>query len=201
MTNATTETSTAPALTTRQRLIDSMAHGMRRHGLHGTGLSEVLREAGAPKGVLYHHFPTGKTALAVAAIEASSVEIVGWLESVLAKYPDPLDAIEHWVRGASRLLSDSNYEAGCALATVALETTTDDREVRAALADAFATLRERIAQALAASGTANAPGLAALIVATYEGGLLQTRVANRGDIMTLASETLISLVRAQRGAA
>ena len=36
---------------------------------------ELLSAAGAPKGVLYHHFPGGKQALAVAAVEATAAHI------------------------------------------------------------------------------------------------------------------------------
>ena len=62
---------------TRTRLITAMADALQRRGLHGVGLNEILRDAQAPKGVLYHHFPGGKTELAVAAIQA----IVGGAQS------------------------------------------------------------------------------------------------------------------------
>lgn len=178
-----------------------MTEGLQRHGLHGTGLSEVLREAGAPKGVLYHHFPDGKTGLAIASIEESILTITGWLDVALEKYPDPLEAIERWVRAASRRLGETDFEYGCPLATISLESTSADVEVRAALARAFATLRARIADALAAAGTPHAEGMAVLIVATYEGGLLQARVANSTAPLQLASDTLGVLIRAQRGVA
>ncbi len=183
---------------TKQRLVAAMTDGLQRRGLHGTGLSDVLRDAGAPKGVLYHHFPDGKTGLALASIEESIATITGWLDVALEKYPDPLEAIERWVRAASRRLGETDFEGGCPLATIALETTADDVEVRAALASAFATLRARMAAALASAGTPHADGLAMLIVAAYEGGLLQSRVANSVEPLQLASETLGSLIRAQR---
>jgi TetR/AcrR family transcriptional repressor of lmrAB and yxaGH operons len=178
-----------------------MTDGMQRHGLHGTGLSEVLRDAGAPKGVLYHHFPEGKTGLAVASIHASIDQISTWLDVAFAKYPDPLEAIERWVRAASRRLSETDFDAGCPLATVALETTAADVEVRGALGTAFADLRGRIAAALDAQGFAGAAGMAALIVATYEGALLQARVDNSIEPLRLSSEALMGLLRAQRGLA
>jgi TetR/AcrR family transcriptional repressor of lmrAB and yxaGH operons len=183
---------------TKQRLISAMSVGLQRHGLHATGINDVLRRAGAPRGVLYHHFPDGKTALAVASIEESIAEITGWLDFALEKYPDPLEAIERWVRAASRRLSESDFEAGCPLATIALETTSDDTEVRNALAAAFAELRARMSQALTNAGVANSEGLATLIVAAYEGGLLQARVANSVVPLQLASEMLGTLIRAWR---
>jgi TetR/AcrR family transcriptional repressor of lmrAB and yxaGH operons len=93
-------------------------------------------------------------------------------------------------------LSETGFESGCPLATVALETTPEDPALREALARAFATLRERIALALEEHGErrAQAQGIAALIVATHEGGLLQARVAQSTEPITQATETLLSLL-------
>ena len=61
-----TQTSTRP-LPTKDRLIQTAAHMFRRYGYNGVGLSDLLEAAKAPKGSLYHHFPNGKSDLAVAA--------------------------------------------------------------------------------------------------------------------------------------
>lgn len=69
---------TAPAedLSTRDRLTTTAARLFRQRGYHGTGLSEILSEAGVPKGSLYHHFPEGKADLACAAADWTAGEIV-----------------------------------------------------------------------------------------------------------------------------
>lgn len=191
-----TETSTPG---TRDRLIAAMTDALRRRGLHGIGLTELLAQAGAPKGVLYHHFPGGKTELAVAAIDDVVVRMLRGLDALLASNPDPIEATRLWMAGATARLSDTGFESGCPLATVALESTADDIALREALARAFATLRERIAQALVQHGEphAQAQGIAALIVATYEGGLLQARVAQSSEPIAQAIQTLLSLLVAQ----
>ena len=51
---------------TRDRLIAAMLDALRRRGYFGIGLNELLASANAPKGVLYHHFPGGKTELETA---------------------------------------------------------------------------------------------------------------------------------------
>lgn len=60
----TTKTRPRP---TKERLIRSAAHLFRTHGYHGVGLNDLLNDAQAPKGSLYHHFPNGKSDLAIAA--------------------------------------------------------------------------------------------------------------------------------------
>ncbi|MBP6852215.1 MAG: TetR/AcrR family transcriptional regulator [Rhodoferax sp.] len=174
-----------------------MADALQRRGLHGVGLNEILRDAQAPKGVLYHHFPGGKTELAVAAIQAIVARIVASLDQVLATTTDPATAFERWVQGAQRHLAASSFERGCPLATVALESASDDVAIRGALALAFATIRERIGQALQVSGvpTQQAQGLAALMLAAYEGGLLQARVAGDAEPMARATGMLLTLIQ------
>jgi TetR/AcrR family transcriptional repressor of lmrAB and yxaGH operons len=189
-----------PAPGTRERLIAAMTDALRRRGLHGIGLTELLAQAGAPKGVLYHHFPGGKTELAVAAIDDVVARKLGWLDGLLAKEVDPIEAARQWMQGATQHLSSTGFHAGCPLATVALESAPDDHALREALARAFATLRERIALALEGAGEPreSAQGVAALIVAAYEGGLLQARVAHSTEPIQQATQTLLSLLAARR---
>ncbi len=59
-------------LPTKDRLIRVAAEMFRTRGYHGVGLSELLTAARAPKGSLYHHFPNGKSDLAIAAANWAS---------------------------------------------------------------------------------------------------------------------------------
>jgi len=185
-----------PSPGTRERLIAAMTDALRRRGLHGIGLTELLAQAGAPKGVLYHHFPGGKTELAVAAINDVVDRMLRGLDVLLASTPDPIEATRRWMAGATARLQDSGFESGCPLATVALESTADDPALRAALNQAFARMRDRIALALEQAGEPadRARGVAALIVAAYEGGLLQARVAQSIEPISQATQALLSLL-------
>lgn len=187
-----------PVEPARERLIAAMTDALRRRGLHGIGLTELLRAAQAPKGVLYHHFPGGKTELAVAAIDQVVERMTAGLDKLLAGTPDPLLALRRWIAGATARLQETGFEAGCPLATVALESGPEDRALREALARAFGRVRERIAQGLAGAGlpAERAQGLAALIVAAYEGGLLQSRVAHSAEPIQRATDTLLALLSA-----
>jgi TetR/AcrR family transcriptional regulator, lmrAB and yxaGH operons repressor len=169
--------------------------------LHGVGLNELLADAQAPKGVLYHHFPGGKQALAVAAIEETSAHLNRSLDTLIARKADPVEALRQWLQASLSHLQASGFERGCPLATVALETSPGDAALRAALADAFAALRGRVALLLQADGRLRperAQGLAALIVSTYEGALMQARVAADPGPMLASADTLLSLIQAER---
>ena len=188
-----------PTLTTRDRLIDAMVRALQRRGLHGVGLNELLADAGAPKGVLYHHFPGGKVELAVAAIHSVVARIAASLDRVVEARGDPIPLLRQWLMGAQRQLEASGFEHGCPLATVALESTGDDAQLRHALAEAFATLRDRLGQALAAAGLTpeRARAMSALVVAAYEGALMQARVAGDARPMQDAADTLLTLLDAE----
>lgn len=180
------------APTTRSRLIRAMCSSLSRRGLHGVGLTELLAEAGAPKGVLYHHFPGGKDELAVQAITATVDGICASMDAALGEGLTPWDAMQAWMLRAEEALTGSGFERGCPLGTVALESGPDDRKIRAALADGFARIRARVAGALESRGVApaRAASLAALLIAAYEGGLMQARVAGSVAPLRLVREAL-----------
>jgi len=102
-----------PTPGTRERLIAAMTDALRRRGLHGIGLTELLAQAGAPKGVLYHHFPGGKTELAVAAIDDVVARMLRGLDTLLAQKTDPIEATRRWMAGATGRLSETGFESGC----------------------------------------------------------------------------------------
>ncbi|WP_296269911.1 TetR/AcrR family transcriptional regulator [Pseudomonas sp. UBA6323] len=184
--------------TTRDNLIDAMIDALQRKGLHGVGLSELLAAAGAPKGSLYHHFPGGKTELAVAAIERVGQRAEQAFAALFERQPDPLDALSAWLQSALGQLQNSAFERGCPLAAVALESGPDDQEIRAALANAFMVIRHALQQQLQRHGYPQSQGLAALFVALYEGGLLQARVAGSSEPLKQAVTTLLHLTRQHR---
>lgn len=187
----------APIPTTRDRLISAMLGALRTRGYHGVGLNELLATAGAPKGVLYHHFPGGKAELAVAAINAVVAHLCADLDKLLARDADPVLALGAWMASAQKALEKSGFDKGCPLATVALESTSDDEAIRLALAQGFEAIRARLAAVLQRAGmkAAAARACAALIVSAYEGALIQARVAGNSQPMRDASAALTAMVQ------
>ncbi len=176
-----------------------MTRSLQRRGLHGVGLTELLGEAGAPKGVLYHHFPGGKAELAVHAIVASVAVIDTRIGQALAAGLSPWQAIEGWMQRAEDSLEASGFERGCPLATVALESTPADVAIREALAAGFAAIRARVADALVGRGMAQAQAQAqaTLLVAAYEGGLIQARVAGSVEPLRQVRQVLAPMFSTQ----
>jgi TetR/AcrR family transcriptional repressor of lmrAB and yxaGH operons len=98
---------------------------------------------------------------------------------------------------AQKTLLGSGYEAGCPLATIALESTAGDRTIRQAVAKGFEAIRATLKNALLSNGldSARAGSLAALIVSAYEGGLIQARVAGSKKPLQDTSHMLLDVLR------
>jgi TetR/AcrR family transcriptional regulator, lmrAB and yxaGH operons repressor len=183
---------------TRDRLIGAMLEALGTRGFHGVGISELLSRAQAPKGVLYHHFPGGKTEWAVAAIETVVAHITGALDDLFARHDDPVQALALWMQQAQSILQGSGFQRGCPLATIALESTAEDTAIRGAVAKGFAAIRDCLKRALVASGieAQQAAGLSSLIVSAYEGGLIQARVAGSAGPLQDTATTLLDTLAA-----
>jgi TetR/AcrR family transcriptional regulator, lmrAB and yxaGH operons repressor len=69
---------------TRARLIAASLRLMQCHGYGGAGVAAILEAANAPKGSLYHHFPTGKEGLAIAALGYLEGEVDTTLTTLVA---------------------------------------------------------------------------------------------------------------------
>src|SRR5215471_9016581 len=57
-----------PAFPPRERMVRSAAQLIRRKGVSGTGMREIVSEANAPRGSLQHYFPGGKEELVAEAL-------------------------------------------------------------------------------------------------------------------------------------
>ena len=60
----------------REKILTTAMRLYYFQGFYGTGLNQILKESGAPKGSLYHYFPEGKEQLAEEAIKLSR-ELIG----------------------------------------------------------------------------------------------------------------------------
>ena len=125
------------ATDTRERILDSSGELFRRQGYMGTGVKQIIEEAGAPFGSLYHFFPGGKSELGAETIRRS-----GFLYGLLfPEYVGPDVELGAGVRaffaGAAETLVETDYADACPIATVALEVSSVDEGLREACADVF----------------------------------------------------------------
>ena len=112
---------TTPALPTKDRLIRSAANLFRTRGYHGTGLSDLLTDANAPKGSLYHHFPNGKSDLALASATWASDEMLRVLAASFAAADTFEDGATTLCHKLAKLFDKSGHWDACPIASTLFE--------------------------------------------------------------------------------
>lgn len=162
---------------TRTRMIETTARLLQHRGYHGTSLSDILSESGAPRGSLYFHFPGGKDALAAEATRAAIGLATDALNEALAQSATPAKAVRRYYEGAADLLVETDFAFGCPVAPVILDAAGGVPELEALCREAFESWTGILTEAFHAAGiqAARAASLALLAVSTLEGLLLVAR--------------------------
>jgi AcrR family transcriptional regulator len=122
---------------TRARIITTSAELFARQGYNATGVKQIVTEAQAPFGSLYHFFPGGKEALGAEAIRVSGALYEQLIPAVFDPAPDIVSAVRAFFAGAGAHLVQTDYRDACPIATVALEVSSSSEVMRAACADVF----------------------------------------------------------------
>jgi TetR/AcrR family transcriptional regulator, lmrAB and yxaGH operons repressor len=169
----------APRGETRQRMVSATSRLLRRRGLHGTGLQEVLAESAAPRGSLYFHFPGGKEQLVAEAVSVEAGRADRWIRRCLDGSPTVRDAFVRMLDEYAELLRSAAFGEGCPVAAVALDLGAEPGPLHAACSRALDGWSALLAERLEAEGRTptEASGLATTAIAAFEGALLLCRVS------------------------
>src|SRR5947207_15908777 len=101
------------ATPTRERIVQSSAELFRRQGYTGTGVKQIVAEASAPFGSLYHYFPGGKDQLTEEIIRTSGAAYGRLVGALLWPEPDPVAAVRKAFADAAEVLAATEYEDAC----------------------------------------------------------------------------------------
>jgi TetR/AcrR family transcriptional regulator, lmrAB and yxaGH operons repressor len=66
---------------TRSRILRAALRLFRHHGYHGVGINQILVDAAAPKGSMYHHFPGGKEEIGAAVVGLITHNILAQIDA------------------------------------------------------------------------------------------------------------------------
>jgi len=186
---------------TRAQMISTAARLFQRDGYDATSWRGLVEEAGTPWGSIHHHFPGGKEELCLATVQAGADAVAALIEHCFRDRRDPVAAVETWFALSSQLLTQSEYTAGCPVATVALETAARSERMRHAARQAFERWQRLLAAELRSAGVprAAAADTAEAVLALLEGGLLLARVKADPGPMHTAARQAQAAVRAALG--
>jgi AcrR family transcriptional regulator len=183
---------------TRDRLVVTTAELFRRQGYTGTGLKQIVTEAGAPFGSLYHFFPGGKEHLGAEVIRWSGASYLALVNEFFDPAPDVATAIEWAFAGAGMTLARTDYADACPIATVALEVASTNETLRLATAEVFESWIVAVAARFESAGieAGAARALTLTVLSLLEGAFLFCRAARSLEPMAAAGATATAAVRA-----
>ena len=162
----------------KQNLVRTAMRLFRRQGYASTGLQQIVAESGAPRGSLYHYFPSGKEALGEAAIEMAGGMIRQMLCELAARHDEPGAFLRAYCRVMAGWMQESGFQSGCPVATTLLETAPRSPGITAAGRRAIDGWIDVVADVLARGGMPEreARSRAQLIIAAMEGALILSRI-------------------------
>jgi len=165
---------------TRDRLIFVAMELFATKGYQATSVADILKQAGANSGSLYHFFPTKQDLL----IEVLRLYREGirpmLLEPAWQGVDDPIERVFALLGAYRQGLVESDCSYGCPIGNLALELHEPDPPVRALLSENFEGWVDAIRECLTAAGprlpaALDRKALAQFVLTTMEGGVMQSR--------------------------
>jgi len=186
---------------TRTRIVEASAELFRRQGYNATGVKQIVTEASAPFGSLYHFFPGGKEQLGAETIRVSGARYGELIPMVFDPAPDLPTGVRWFFAGAAQHLVETDYEDACPIATVALEVSSVSEPMREACAEVFEGWITAATERFSAHGIGSAVARPLVIgmLAALEGAFVLARAQRSTEPLEAAGENVAGMVEAALG--
>jgi TetR/AcrR family transcriptional regulator, transcriptional repressor for nem operon len=170
---------------THARIVETAARAIRRSGYDGTGVADIMKEAGLTHGGFYAHFASRDAMLAEAADRAGA-DTIAIAEHIFAEAPKK-QALQALMNTYLSNEHTANIESGCFLAALGSEMPRQATEVREAttrrIKEMIALIESRLSdQNQPVASKANAREEALLMVSTMVGTLLLARAVDDPEL-------------------
>jgi len=182
---------------TRERIVDAGSELFRRQGFTGTGVKQIVTEAQAPFGSLYHFFPGGKEQLGEEVIRTSGALYGQLIDAFFVPGRDQVRATRDFFAAAAETLRETDYADACPIATVALEVSSSSEPMRQACAEVFDSWIDAAAARFveAGIGRRRARSLAVSMLASLEGAFVLARALRSPEPLQIAGATATAAMR------
>ncbi|MGI8862881.1 MAG: TetR/AcrR family transcriptional regulator [Solirubrobacteraceae bacterium] len=182
---------------TRDRIVGASAELFRRQGYNATGVKQIVTEAKAPFGSLYHFFPGGKEQLGAEAVRTSDAMYELLIAAVFDPAPDLITGVRELFAGAGAHLVETDYEDACPIATVALEVSSASGILRQACAEVFESWIEAGTAIYESAGLTpeRARELTIGMLAALEGAFVLARALRTTEPLAVAGEVIAQAVQ------
>lgn len=180
----------------REKILQTASRLFQLQGYHATGLNQIIKESGAPKGSLYHYFPNGKEELAVESVKYTGSFIETRIQGILDKVSDPIEAIQLFITETASQFDDPESIEGIPVGLLASETALISEPLRTVCLEAFKSWEAAFTRKLIQGGFEQkaASRLAILINSMIEGGIMLSLVNKDKTPLQLIAENIPILI-------
>jgi TetR/AcrR family transcriptional regulator, transcriptional repressor for nem operon len=161
---------------THARIVETAARAIRRSGYSGSGVADIMKQAGLTHGGFYAHFDSREAMLAEAADHAGA-ETVATLERVAAAAP-PEQSLEAMLRTYLSKAHVEGIESGCAVAALGSEMPRQSAQVRRVATRRIKEMIDLVTRQLPEWGKPGAHERALVTLATAVGALVLARAVD-----------------------
>lgn len=189
MRNTHTNARTAAKEASHDRIVSVAARAIRRSGYGGTGVADIMKEAGLTHGAFYAHFASREAMLAEAAARACA-EAAAVAAGAAAGVPSER-ALESMVRGYLSHEHLEQIERGCPLVALGSETARQAPEIRRATTRHIKETIDLVARQSPDWGQPGAHERAMVTLATMVGTLLLARTVDEPALADSLREAAI----------
>ena len=172
-----------------ERIVSAAARAIRRSGYGGTGVADIMKEAGLTHGAFYAHFESREAMLAEAASRACA-ESAAVAVNVAASVP-PEQALALMLRTYLSPEHVAQVELGCPLAALGSETPRQAPEVRRVTTRHVKEMIDLVARQSPDWGQPGAHEGALATVATMVGALLLARAVDEPALSSSLCEAAL----------
>ena len=184
------------SMPTRDRLVAAMADLMRFQGYGATSVKQIVDQASAPVGSLYHFFPQGKRQIAADALRSTGAAYIALVPVLLDPHDDLGDGIRAFFDAAAEDMERAGWANMCPVGTVAAEIADTEPELREIAAGIVSSWIDQSTAYFVGRGLD--PDLArrvtVMALAALEGAFLLARTLRSTESLHVTGETLAGLV-------
>ena len=175
-----------------ERIVDAAARAIRRSGYDGTGVADIMKEAGLTHGAFYAHFES-REAMLVEAVDRAGAQANAVASSVIASVP-PDEALQAMMQVYLSKEHIAGIESGCPISALGSEMPRQSDEVRRAATLRIKEMIDMVARQFPDWGQPAAHERALVTVSTMVGTLILARAVDDAALSdALCASTLKQL--------
>ncbi len=160
-------------------------------------IDEVLTRSGAPRGSVYYHFPEGRTQILTEALHYAGDAITAAIDDAAERGAKVL--VRGFVAYWERLLTESDFNAGCPVVAAAIGSAPDEPQLTADAGQILDRWRTALTHAFVADGfdQSDSESLAVMSIAALEGAVVLCRSTRNTEPLREVYGQLEFLIKAR----